>query len=79
MGQQIEAADLEDNDTAVNQFADARAPKISITKTLAEDKYQTVDPGRSVEYLITVKNEEPEGGLSLNNPVVIDLFPRACQ
>ena len=35
-GQQIEAEDLNDNDTAVNKFDDARAPKISIKKELAD-------------------------------------------
>ena len=76
VGQQIEADDLNDNDTAVNKFDDARAPKISIKKELADAKYQTVDLGGQVEYLITVKNEEAEGGPSLSNPVIIDLLPQ---
>ena len=41
VGQQIEADDLNANDTAVNKFDDARAPKISIKKELADTKYQT--------------------------------------
>ena len=76
VGQQIEADDLNDNDTAVNKFDDARAPKISIKKELADTKYQTVDLGGQVEYLITVKNEEAEGGPSLSDPVIIDLLPQ---
>ena len=76
VGQQIEADDLNANDTAVNKFDDARAPKISIKKELADTKYQTVDLGGQVEYLITVKNEEAEGGPSLSKPVIIDLLPQ---
>ena len=64
---------MTDNDVEEHKFKTVQVPKVSITKTA---ETATVDLGKQVNYLITVKNESEEGGEELENPVIMDLLPQ---